>query len=331
MGKGGPHMQLQSQPIAPRIGDRQIWKRFKKQKMLHFFVWLGMVFLLIFSYTPMFGILMAFKNYSISSGIQGIFTSDWVGLKYFNEFIHDYQFGKIVRNTLVLSFLKVLFAFPAPILLAILLNEVKNMAFKRLVQTVSYLPHFISWVVVVGVSYAFLSADVGVVNKALISLGFIQEPLPFLTGPHYFWGLAVGSAVWKEMGWWTIIFLAAITGINPSLYEAAEIDGAGRLARIRHITLPGMKGTIVVVLVLTIGSILGGGLVGSNFEQAYLFGNSINNPTSEIVQTYAFKVGLRDGRFSYAAAIDLIQSVISVVLIFSSNFAAKRISGSSLF
>lgn len=133
------------------------------------------------------------------------------------------------------------------------------------------------------------------------------------------------------MGWWTIIFLAAITGINPSLYEAAEIDGAGRLARIRYITLPGMKGTIVVVLVLTIGSILGGGLVGSNFEQAYLFGNSINNPTSEIVQTYAFKVGLSDGRFSYAAAIDLIQSVISVVLIFSSNFIAKRVSGSSLF
>lgn len=324
-------MQLQSQPAAPRIDDRPLWKRFKKQRTLHFFVWLGMVFLLIFSYTPMFGILMAFKDYSITSGIRGIFTSDWVGLKYFNEFVHDYQFGKIVRNTLVLSFLKVLFAFPAPILLAILLNEVKNMAFKRLVQTVSYLPHFISWVVVVGVSYAFLSADVGVVNKALIGLGFIQEPLPFLTGPNYFWGLAVGSAVWKEMGWWTIIFLAAITGINPSLYEAAEIDGAGRLARIRHITVPGMKGTIVVVLVLTIGSILGGGLVGSNFEQAYLLGNSINNPTSEIVQTYAFKVGLRDGRFSYAAAIDLIQSIISVVLIFSSNFAAKRISGSSLF
>lgn len=212
-----------------------------------------------------------------------------------------------------------------------MLNEVKHMAFKRLVQTISYLPHFISWVVVVGVSYAFLSADVGVVNKALMAMGFTDEPLAFLTSPNYFWGLAVGSAVWKEMGWWTIIFLAAISGISPSLYEAAEIDGAGRLARIRYITLPGMKGTIVVVLVLTIGSILGGGLVGSNFEQAYLFGNSINNPTSEIVQTYAFRVGLSDGRFSYAAAIDLIQSVISVALIFSSNYIAKRVSGSSLF
>jgi len=308
-----------------------LWKRFKKQKVLHLFVGLGMIFLLIFSYTPMFGILMAFKDYRISDGIKGIFTSEWVGFKYFNEFIHDYQFGNIVRNTLVLSFLKVIFAFPAPILFAIMLNEVKNMGFKRFVQTISYLPHFISWVVVVGVSYAFLSADVGMVNRALMESGLIDKPLNILTSPNYFWGFAVGSAIWKEMGWWTIIFLAAITGINPSLYEAAEIDGAGRLARIRHITLPGMKGTIVVVLVLTIGSILGGGLVGSNFEQAYLFGNSINNPTSEIVQTYAFKVGLSDGRFSYAAAIDLIQSVISVILIFSSNYIAKRVSGSSLF
>ncbi|MEK4007655.1 ABC transporter permease [Paenibacillus sp. FSL H3-0333] len=327
-------MELETQPRSLGTGGGRrsfLWKRFKKQKVLHVFVGLGMIYLLIFAYTPMFGILMAFKDYSISSGIKGIFTSDWVGLRYFDEFVHDYQFGKLVRNTLVLSLLKVIFAFPAPILLAIMLNEVKHMAFKRFVQTISYLPHFISWVVVVGVSYAFLSADVGVVNKALMAMGFTDEPLAFLTSPNYFWGLAVGSAVWKEMGWWTIIFLAAISGISPSQYEAAEIDGAGRLARIRYITLPGMKGTIVVVLVLTIGSILGGGLVGSNFEQAYLLGNSINNPTSEIVQTYAFRVGLSDGRFSYAAAIDLIQSVISVALIFSSNYIAKRVSGSSLF
>lgn len=325
-------MNLDSRAMKTvNLGHGRTWKRFKKQWMLQLFVGIGMIFLIVFSYTPMFGIIMAFKNYTISEGIIGIFTSEWVGLKHFDEFIHDYQFGTIVRNTVTLSLLKVLFTFPAPILLAILLNEVKNAAFKRFVQTVSYLPHFISWVVVVGISFAFLSADIGLVNKALLSLGLIDKPLDILTNPDYFWELAVGSAVWKEMGWWTIIFLAAITGINPSLYEAAKIDGAGRLARIRHITLPGMKGTIVVVLILTIGSILGGGLVGSNFEQAFLFGNSINNPTSEIVQTYAFKVGLKDGRFSYAAAIDLIQSVISVALIFSSNYIAKRISGSSLF
>lgn len=332
--KGGTYMDLGTQMTnGSAIKQRQTnnWKRFKKQKVLHLFVGLGMIFLLIFAYSPMFGIVMAFKNYSISTGISGIFTSEWVGLKHFDEFVNDYQFGAIVRNTLVLSLLKVIFAFPAPILLAILLNEAKNLRFKRFVQTVSYLPHFISWVVVVGLAFAFLSADIGLVNKALMSLGWIDKPLDILTNPDYFWGLAVGSAVWKEMGWWTIIFLAAIAGINPSLYEAAQIDGAGRLARIRHITFPGMQGTIIVVLILTIGSILGGGLVGSNFEQAFLLGNSINNPTSEIVQTYAFKVGLRDGRFSYAAAIDLIQSVISVTLIFSSNYIAKRMSGSSLF
>lgn len=327
-------MELDTKHTTPMIRTSQksiLWKRFKKQKMLHLFVWMGMVFLLIFSYTPMFGILMAFKSYSISTGIKGIFTSEWVGLEYFKEFINDYQFGRIVRNTLALSLLKVIFTFPAPILFAVMLNEVRHMAFKRFVQTISYLPHFISWVVVVGLAFSFLSADVGLVNKALLGLGLIDQPIEFLTSPNHFWGLAVGSAMWKEMGWWAIIFLAAITGIDPALYEAAQIDGAGRLARIRHITLPGMKGTIVVVLILTIGSILGGGLVGSNFEQAYLLGNSINNPTSEIVQTYAFKVGLRDGRFSYAAAIDLIQSIISVTLIFSSNYIARRVSGSSLF
>ncbi|MFC6334388.1 ABC transporter permease [Paenibacillus septentrionalis] len=316
-----------------RFSERrtQFFKQLKKQKVLHLFVGLGMIFLLIFAYTPMFGIVMAFKDYSISTGIKGIFTSEWVGLKHFNEFINDYRFGEIVRNTLALSFLKVLFTFPAPIILAILLSEAKNLRFKKVVQTVSYLPHFISWVVVAGIAFSFLSADIGMINKALISLGIIDRPLDILTNADHFWGLAVGSAVWKEVGWWTIIFLAAIAGINPTLYEAAQIDGAGRLARIRHITFQGMKGTIVVVLILTIGSILGGGLVGSNFEQAFLFGNSINNSTSEIVQTYAFKVGLRDGRFSYAAAIDLIQSIISVVLIFSSNYIAKRASGSSLF
>ncbi|MCI3922891.1 ABC transporter permease subunit [Paenibacillus sp. TRM 82003] len=311
--------------------NASVWKRFNKQRSLHVFVWLGILFLLVFAYTPMFGILMAFKEYSIVSGITGIFTSPWAGVKYFDEFYNDYKFTEIVRNTLVLSFLKVIFTFPVPIIFAIMLNEVRNMAFKRVVQTASYLPHFISWVVVLGLGFTFFSSNVGLVNKALISIGWIENPIPILTDASYFWGLAVGSAMWKEAGWWAIIFLAAIAGINPSLYEAAQIDGAGRLARIRYITIPGMQGTLVVVLILTIGSILGGGLVGSNFEQAFLFGNASNNATSEIVQTYAFKVGLAQGRYSYAAAIDLVQSVISVVLIFSSNYIAKRVSGSGLF
>ncbi|MGO4375553.1 ABC transporter permease subunit, partial [Paenibacillus sp. MCAF20] len=188
-----------------------------------------------------------------------------------------------------------------------------------------------SWVVVVGLAFVFFSSEGGLVNLLLLKLNVVDEPLTILTDPHSFWGLAVGSAVWKEAGWWTIIFLAAVVGINPALYEAAEIDGAGRLKRIWHITLPGIKGAVVVVLILSIGSLLGGGLVGSNFEQAFLLGNSVNSDTSEIVQTYAFKMGLAEGRFAYATAIDLVQSVISVFLIFTSNFIAKRISGQGLF
>lgn len=308
-----------------------VWKRFKKQRTLQMFVILGMFFLFIFSYTPMFGILMAFKDYSIETGIQGIFTSQWIGFQHFHEFFTDYRFGQIVRNTVVLSFLKVIFTFPLPILFAVILNEVRHILFKRFAQTVSYLPHFISWVVVVGLSYSFFSSEVGIVNRVLMDIHIIHKPLTILTNPHDFWGLAVGSAAWKEMGWWTIIFLAAIAGINPTLYEAAQIDGASRMARIRYITLPGIKETTVVVLILTVGSILGGGLVGSNFEQALLFGNDINNSTSEIVQTYAFKIGLSQGHFAYAAAIDLIQSIISVTLVFLSNAIARRVSGTSLF
>lgn len=311
--------------------NRILWKRFKRQSLPQTFVLLGILFLIIFSYIPMFGILMAFKDYRITDGVQGIFTSEWVGLKYLNEFVGDYRFNDLVRNTLILSILKIVFAFPIPILFALMLNELKGAGFKRFVQTVSYFPHFISWVVVMGLAFVFFSSEGGLVNLLLLKLNVVDEPLTILTDPHSFWGLAVGSAVWKEAGWWTIIFLAAVVGINPALYEAAEIDGAGRLKRIWHITLPGIKGAVVVVLILSIGSLLGGGLVGSNFEQAFLLGNSVNSDTSEIVQTYAFKMGLAEGRFAYATAIDLVQSVISVFLIFTSNFIAKRISGQGLF
>lgn len=212
-----------------------------------------------------------------------------------------------------------------------MLSEVKHVFFKRFVQTVSYLPHFISWVVVTGIAYAFFSSGFGIFNELMLSLHIIKEPVQILTDPDSFYGLAVMTAIWKEAGWWTIIFLAALAGIDPALYEAAEIDGAGRLKRILYITLPGLKSASIVVLILTIGSILGGGLVGSNFEQSMLLGNPLNNEKSQIIQTYAFSVGLAQGRFSFATAIDLMQSVISVFLIFTSNFIAKRFSGTGLF
>ncbi|MFS0725362.1 ABC transporter permease [Paenibacillus sp. 1P07SE] len=321
------------QDIKPQGGGSKLslGRQLRKQLTIQIFVWLGMAFLLVFSFTPMFGVIMAFKDYRISTGIAGIFTSEWVGLKYFHELVNDYRFPMLVRNTLAISLLKLVFAFPVPILLAIMITEVKQAAVKRLVQTFSYLPHFISWVVVVGIAYAFFSTEIGIINHALLSFGIIDEPLRVLTDPDSFWGLAVGTAVWKEAGWWTIIFLAAIAGIDPGLYEAAQLDGAGRLRRIWHVTLPGMRGPIVVVLILSIGSMLGGGLVGSNFEQSMLLGNSINNDKSQIIQTYAFNVGLAQGRFAFATAIDLVQSIIAVFLILTSNFIAKRVSGTGLY
>jgi putative aldouronate transport system permease protein len=308
-----------------------IWKRLKAQKFPQLFVWAGLIVLFLFHYLPMFGILMAFKDYSINEGIKGIFTSEWVGLKYFKEFINDYQFERIITNTLAISFLKLIFTFPVPIVLALMLNEVRNKAVKRIVQTTSYFPHFISWVVVVGLVSVFLSTDTGLINNLLLSLGIIKEPIAFMSDPDKFYSLAVLTAMWKEAGWWTIIFLAAISGIDQSQYEAAEMDGAGRLRRIWHITLPAIRGTIIVVLILAIGSLLGGGLVGSNFEQAFLLGNPVNAESSEILQTYAFKMGLAQGRYSYATAIDLLQSIIAVFLIFGSNWLAKKTTKTGLF
>ena len=305
---------------------------FRKQWTLHVFVFAGLLFLAVFSYAPMFGLLMAFKDYKITDGILGIFTSRFVGFKFFEEFFHEYNIVQIVENTLGISILKLVFALPAPIIFAIMLNEVRNQAFKRVVQTASYLPTFISWVIVSGFALIFLSADnSGLVNSLLMKTGIIDKPLQFLTSPNYFWGLAVGTAIWKETGWWAIVFLAAIAGIDPQLYEAAEVDGASRLRKIWNITLPGMKGTITVILILALGNLLGGGLGGSNFEQSYLLGNPANIGRSEIMQTYVFKIGLSEGRYAYATAVGLIQSAISVALVFGCNFTAKKISESSLF
>lgn len=306
-------------------------KKFGRQIEIQFFALAGVVYLLLFSVIPMFGIILAFKSYKITSGINGIFTSEWVGLKYFQEFFTDYRFPELLRNTIAISTLKMVFAFPVPIILAILISECKGKFFKRAVQTVSYLPNFISWVLVYGISSALLAQNGGVINEILIQLGIIEEGIPFLTDPDYFWGTTVVLSIWKSSGWWAIIFLAAISGIDSTLYEAASIDGAGRLKRIWHITLPGIKGAVVTVLILSIGSFLGGGMVGSNFEQSFLMGNTVNNATSEIIQTYAFKMGMAQGRFSYATAVDLIQSMISIVLVIISNRVAKKVSGEGLF
>lgn len=313
------------------VKRRKLLTQLKAQSYLQAFTLTGVLFLLVFAYMPMVGIIIAFKDYEAFGGIKGMFTAPWVGFKYFREFYNDLLFWDIIRNTIVISLLKMVFTFPAPIIFAIALNEVRNQAVKRTVQTLSYLPHFISWVVVYGIFFSFLNTQTGVVNQLLILLGIVEKPVQFLASTGWFYPLVVVSDIWKGMGWWAIIFLAAISGVNPELYEAAIVDGAGRLKRIWHITLPNIKGTIVVVLIMSVGNLLGGGIGGSNFEQSYFFGNPVNYRMSEILQTYTLKMGLAQGRFSYASAIGLIQSVISVILIFTSNRLARKASGTSLF
>lgn len=311
------------------VKKNKFWVKFKAQGMLQAFAIIGVLYIILFNYLPMFGIILAFKDYRIVTGVKGFFTSRWVGFKWFNEFFNDIEFWPVVRNTVVLSLLKLVFTFPVPIILALVLNEVKNDKIKRITQTASYLPHFVSWVVVSGMIFSFANVQDGLFNQLRILIGL--KPISILSDPKYFMAMCVISSIWKEMGWWTIIFLAAIAGIDPTLYEAAVVDGAGRLRRIWNITLPQIKGTIIIVLILSLGDLFGGGLGGSNFDQAYLLGNTVNHSVSEILQTYTLRMGLAQGRFSYATAIGLIQSTISLALIYFSNSIAKKTSGYGLF
>lgn len=317
--------------MSSKLKQNNLWGTFKEQSTLQIFALMGAIFLIIFSYVPMFGLLMGFKKYKISMGIVGIITSDWVGFKYFKEFFTDYNFTRIIRNTLSLSFLKLIFTFPMPILLALMLNEVTNKAYKKVVQTASYLPYFISWAVVAVLSISIFSEQTGLANNFLLNTGIIKEPISFLSDANKFWPLVISLSIWKDTGWWTIIFLAAIASVEVAQYEAAQIDGANRLQKIWFITLPSIKPTIIVVLILALGGMIGVGAGGSTFEQCYLLGNPSNIETSEVIQTYIFETGLSQGRYAYATAVGLIQSLISVTLVFTSNYFAKKFTGTGIF
>lgn len=307
------------------------WIRYKRQWQLQVFVYLGLLWLILFCWAPLFGILMAFKNYNIRTGIGGIFTSEFNHFKHFKDFFSYYNFNGILRNTIILSITKLLATFPAAILFALLINEVRISGIKRTLQTVSYLPHFISWVLVYTISTYMLGEQSGLVNEFLKKIGIIQKSIPFMSSDDTFYGLAIFLSLWKTTGWNAIIFLASITNVDPTLYEAAAVDGAGRLRRIWHVTLPGILPAVVTVLIINVGAMIGGGMGGSNFEICYMFGNVANVRTSEIIQTYSLTQGLMNGRFAFATAVDVCQSVISIILVVSSNWVAKKVSGSGLF
>lgn len=300
--------------------------RIRKQLPLQMFVWCGLLFLLLFSIIPMLGVIIAFKNYNIKTGFMGMFTAPWAGMKHFQNFVTDRKFGELLRNTVGLSALKLLVSFPLPILFAIMITEMRGSVYKRVVQTASYLPHFISWTIVAGILHSFFSTSTGVFNELMMNMGLIEKPIPLLINPDYYYGLAVFSEVWKEMGWSAIIYLAAISGIDPSLYESAQIDGAGRIKRVWHVTIPCVRGTIAVLLILAIG-----GLFSGNFDQAMLLGNTLNMSRSQVIDVFVYKTGLAQERYDYAAAAGLFQSVISLVLVLSANRISDKLTGTSLF
>jgi len=309
--------------------DKTVTKKRKfkfdsNQAILQVMALLGIVWFLIFFFIPYYGLTLAFREYDFA---KGIFASPWIGLQYFKELFTDPEIPNAFINTLAISIFKLLIGFPAPIILAVLLNELPGRRFKSLVQTVSYFPHFISWILISLIAVYWLSPDMGMVNQLLMSLNIIDKPMNILTDASSYWGLAVFSDIWKETGWGAIIYIAAIAGIDETLYEAASVDGISKVGKIFYITIPCISGTILILLLLNIGSLLS----SANFDQAYFMGNAMNYDKSNILDTYVLKVGVQLGRFSYATAVGLLKAIVSLVLLLVSNIACKKFFGRSLY
>lgn len=292
----------------------QLGKDMKKDKYLYLLALPGIIYFIIFKYFPVGGLVIAFQNYSPYFGIG---KSEWVGLEHFIRFFSNDDFWILLRNTLMISLMNIVLFFPLPIILSIMLNELRGMAFKRFVQTVIYIPHFLSWVLIAGLTFLMLSQSEGVVNKLIVEFG--GEPIGFLTTADYFWGLLTGQVMWKEAGWGTIIFLAAIAGVDPQLYEAAVVDGAGRFRKIWHITLPAIRNVIVILFILRMGSVLDVG-----FEQVYLMMNGAVSDVADVFDTYVYRNGVQQGQFSYSTAIGLFKSIVGIILVVMANKMAKR-------
>lgn len=290
------------------------WFRIKRDAILYALLLLPLSYIAIFKYAPIYGLIMAFQDYNIFAGIRG---SEWVGLDVFRFIFQQDSFYRALKNTLVLNVLDLIAGFPAPILLAILLNEVRQAKFKKMTQTVLYLPHFMSWVIIGGIVYLMFSNS-GMVNHFLASLGlekieFLSQKVPWLI-TYIFVG------VWQNIGWGTIIYLAAITGINKELYEASDMDGCSRLRKMWHITLPGIKPTINILLILQIGR-----MVSIGFDRPFVMGNSLVSEYSDVISTFVYRVGISSGDFSQATAVGLFQSVVGLTLLIGANYIAKKL------
>ncbi|MFB9826814.1 ABC transporter permease [Lederbergia wuyishanensis] len=302
-------------PSTLEVNKRQkLFKDFARDKYLYLLLLPGLIYLIIFKYFPMYGVIIAFKEFNMFSGIM---DSPWVGLEQFERLFRTPDFQKIFINTLVISVLKLVFGFPAPIILALLLNELRHMFFKRFTQSILYLPHFVSWVIFAGIIITFLNPVDGLINHIIQYFG--GKPIHFLTSKAHFRSILVITDIYKEMGWGTIIYLAAMTGVNPDLYEASRIDGANKFKQMWHVTLPSIRPVILIMLILNLGNILEAG-----FFQIYLLYSPLVYDVADIIDTYVYRRGIQEANYSLATAAGLFKSLIALALIVTANKIVKK-------
>ncbi len=301
-------------PAAKRANSSK-WKLAMRNVDYYLLLIPGLIFLLIFKYTPMYGVVIAFQDFNIFEGISG---SDWVGFEQFQKLIHSEEFAQVFTNTLLISVYKIVLLFPIPILIALILNEVRVMVFKRTIQTIIYLPHFLSWVIISGLFITILSPSGGLINNIIQSFG--GEPISFFMSNSYFRSVVVFTAGWKEVGWNAIVFIAAISGIDQEQYEAASIDGAGRIRKMLYISLPGILPTIVLMFILRLGNVLEAGT-----EQILTMYNPVVYQTGDVIGTFVYRVGLGKMDYSFSTAVGLFNSVVGFILVISGNYISKKL------
>ncbi|WP_261381766.1 ABC transporter permease [Paenibacillus cremeus] len=302
--------------VRPRL-----WTTMVRYKFLYLLAVPGIAYFILFKFVPMWGLAIAFQDYNPYAGIDG---SQWVGLKHFKELFADPSFYIMLRNTFAINLFGLVFMFPVPIALALMLNEVRHEVFKRFNQSIVYLPHFLSWVVVTSLTFFIFSTDVGIVNKLIMEAG--HEPISFLSNPNYFWALITAQNMWKEAGWGTIIFLAAMAGVDPQRYEAAVVDGATRWKQIWHITLPAIRPTIIILLILRLGH-----MADVGFEQVLLMMNPLVTSVAEVFDTYAYSIGILRGQISIGVTVGMFKGVVGLVLVLVSNYVVKKMGHEGIY
>ena len=296
------------------------------QFQLHTLMLPGTILMLMFSIVPLFGLLLAFKNYKVVEGIKGVFTSPWYGFQNFKIIFGNFDFRRMLTNTLGINLIGNLVGILAAIGFALFINEIAHAKFKSVVQTVTYMPHFISWVVFGSIIITLLSGDGGLFNQILLKLGVIKTPIVFMVQPKYFWAIAILSNLVKELGWSTILYTAAISGVDQELYEAADLDGASRIQKMRYVTLPCIKGTIVIMVIFAVA-----GIMNNNFDQIFVLQNPFNIERSEVIDTYIYKVGMQQLQFGMAAAVNIFKSILAIILLGIANFVSNKLTDNGLF